>query len=165
MKAHWTYLKYVLRHKWFVLIECWKEGLIWQGIAHDMSKFSRAEWNAYVDKFFRDKFPSSVVDTQFKMAWQHHFMNNPHHWDYWCHEEIVHRPGSIIEIEPVLMGYEEVLEMICDWRAMSRARSSKRVAERTWDWYIGQKANMKINPINQQQIELILLSDEENWKE
>lgn len=49
MRAHWAYLKVVLRHKWFVLLASRQMGVpLWIAFIHDLSKFSPAEWNAYV---------------------------------------------------------------------------------------------------------------------
>ena len=31
MRAHLAYLSYVLRHKWYVLLECAKLGILWRG--------------------------------------------------------------------------------------------------------------------------------------
>ena len=36
-------IKIILRHKYYVGIECFKLGLYWQGITHDLSKFSLVE--------------------------------------------------------------------------------------------------------------------------
>lgn len=47
MKRHLQYLWYVMRHKWYVFVECCKDGIVWRGIIHDLSKFSRAEWGPY----------------------------------------------------------------------------------------------------------------------
>lgn len=53
MKAHFRYLSYVLRHKWFVL----RAGLrvrapLWRLLIHDWSKFTPAEWGPYVANFY-----------------------------------------------------------------------------------------------------------------
>lgn len=49
------YLGYVLRHKYFVMIECFKMGLMWEGMVHDISKFFPSEWMPYVKKFYGKK--------------------------------------------------------------------------------------------------------------
>lgn len=51
MKAYLKYFLYILNHKLNVLIECWKEGLYIQGIVHDWSKFSPAEFFPYAKNF------------------------------------------------------------------------------------------------------------------
>lgn len=51
--AHWRYLSYVVRHKWFVL----RAGLVtgapfWRLLIHDWSKFLPVEWFPYVEMFY-----------------------------------------------------------------------------------------------------------------
>lgn len=62
MNAHLQYLRYVLVHKWCTLIECYKLGILWRGIIHDLSKFSRAEWGPYVEWFYGERI--SVLNTE-----------------------------------------------------------------------------------------------------
>ncbi len=52
MKKHFQYLWYVLKHKWHVFVECCKDGMVWRGIVHDISKFSPTEWAAYAEWTF-----------------------------------------------------------------------------------------------------------------
>jgi len=33
------FLNYLIRHKWYVFVECCRYGVPWRGISHDMSKF------------------------------------------------------------------------------------------------------------------------------
>lgn len=62
MNKHWQYFKYVIRHKWYTLIECAKLGIFWRGIVHDLSKFSKAEWGPYVEWFYGERI--SVLNTE-----------------------------------------------------------------------------------------------------
>ncbi len=101
---HWKYLKYVLRHKWFVFVECLKLGVpIWFAIFHDWSKFLPSEWRAYADYFYGEKVQaprnamitnsegklvphmvaSDEVKADFNRAWNAHQKRNKHHWQYW----------------------------------------------------------------------------------
>lgn len=53
MSAHLQYLRYILRHKWFVFVAGWKVGApLWRLVIHDWSKFTPAEWTPYVRKFY-----------------------------------------------------------------------------------------------------------------
>ena len=54
MKKYTKYLNYVLRHKWYVMIECFKRGQYWRGIMHDMSKFRPSEFIPYAIYFYED---------------------------------------------------------------------------------------------------------------
>lgn len=89
---HLKYLCYVLRHKWFVLIECCKLGISWRGIVHDLSKFTPTEWFPYVEKFYGDRpsprdatgaYDPLSVGGLFDRAWLHHQHYNDHHWQWW----------------------------------------------------------------------------------
>jgi len=83
---HLRYLKYVLRHKWFVFIECFRLGIPWRGLVHDLSKFRPSEWFPYVEKFYggwKDINSSHPVNQAFDKAWLLHQKRNPHHWQYW----------------------------------------------------------------------------------
>lgn len=96
MKAHLAYLWYVLRHKWFVFLECWRLGIPWLGVVHDMSKFTPGEWFPYVNHFYgpdshhkdgshapkqiRDETgyykPTNTGDAAFDFAWLLHQKRN-----------------------------------------------------------------------------------------
>lgn len=101
MKRHLKYLKYVLRHKWFVFIECCKLGIPIRGILHDWSKFRPSEWFPYADYFYGDERPAreiprgalagmgifpytrEEVEEAFDIAWNLHQKRNDHHWQFW----------------------------------------------------------------------------------
>lgn len=103
MRAHWLYLKYVARHKWYVLLAGRKTGApLWRLLIHDASKFLPCEWFPYVRKFYGSP-PSlnpaywspqareddaalwkAAVQIEFDRAWLHHQHANPHHWQHWC---------------------------------------------------------------------------------
>ncbi len=54
MNKHLNYAGYILRHKWFVLVECAKRGILWRGLMHDMSKLLPSEWVPYANFFYGD---------------------------------------------------------------------------------------------------------------
>lgn len=54
MEKYWKYFKYVIRHKWYVLIECFKKGQYWRGITHDLSKFLPDEFIPYAKYFYAE---------------------------------------------------------------------------------------------------------------
>ena len=102
MKAHWLYLKYVVRHKWYVFWACFYYGLYWRGLKHDWTKFLPSEWFPYVEYFYGEKIPSpsgiktfkdgewvsemvipEQVQQAFDRAWNYHQKRNSHHWQFW----------------------------------------------------------------------------------
>lgn len=83
---HLKYMGYVLRHKWFVLVECYRLGVLWRGVVHDLSKLRWSEWWPYAWSFngpwaYRDR-PQWLKDA-FDRAWLCHQHRNPHHWQHW----------------------------------------------------------------------------------
>ncbi len=141
-------LWYVVQHKWFVLIECWKEGLYWQGIIHDLSKFSVTEFYAYTWNFFA--LPVERTDTGdtyktlFQYAWLHHQHHNKHHWNYWVVNQM--------KQEALPMPEKYVREMICDWRAMSR-----KFGDTAEEYFCKHRHNMVLHPQTFQRVEELLL--------
>lgn len=119
MTKHLKYLSYVLRHKWYVFIECAKVGLVWRGLVHDLSKFRWGEWKPYVWSFngpwpYNER-PQWLVDA-YDTAWLKHQHRNPHHWQYW----ILVMDDEEDKILPMPYVYRR--EMIADWRGAGRAQ-------------------------------------------
>lgn len=112
MRAHLRYLRYVVRHKWFVFLEGRKLGLgSGQLIKHDWSKFLPSEWFPYVH-FFYGK-PGDSVTSAFDFAWLLHQKRNPHHWQWWCLPEDDPQRGWTVqahqpEFGPYWLAYQNL---------------------------------------------------------
>ena len=152
---HWHNLKYLLRHKWFVFIECYKLGIPWQGFIHDLSKLRPSEWKAYAEFFFWPGWkwapgletPIARRNPQaLNRAWLHHVHRNPHHWDYWVLHTRWDQTGSG-EIFPMPNKYR--CEMLADWRGATRARNGPNARE----WYLAHRGKMRLHPETQQWLE------------
>ena len=107
----WKHFKTVCKHKWVVFKECRACGITYQGIVHDLSKFSPIEFSSSAKHFQGNRSPIEVEKEcqGYSLAWQHHMGHNPHHWEYWIDFAF---DGSIIANK---MPYKYVVEMICDW--------------------------------------------------
>lgn len=97
------YLRFLwslLRHKYFVFIECCKLGVPWLGVVHDWSKFLPSEFMPYARYFYGnypnradilgdmrniipDRYTAEGVKAAFDVAWLHHQKRNRHHPQYW----------------------------------------------------------------------------------
>ena len=53
IKNFFGHLKTILIHKYWVFVYCHKLGITWQGIIHDLSKFSWTEFSESV-KYYQD---------------------------------------------------------------------------------------------------------------
>lgn len=167
---HLKYLSYVLRHKWYVFLECCKYGLVWRGIVHDLSKFRPREWFAYAEHFYgpnshdkdgrytpmRDKTgyykPIDTGDAAFDRAWFWHQKVNSHHWQFWfqIHNTDDIHFGTILE-----MPHNDMVEMFCDWHGASRAQGNKSTVP---EWWQANKSKIRLHLLTrewlQNQIEL-----------
>jgi hypothetical protein len=143
--AYWKYFLYILNHKLNVLIECWKEGLYVQGIIHDLSKFSPAEFFPYAKKFYSGK-PLDVDDELiWKYAWLRHQRKNKHHWEYW-----VINPNTK---EALPMPKKYIIEMVCDWRSFSR-KWGRKVKEST----LNLTEKIVVHPDTKRELEIVMMN-------
>ena len=135
------YLKYVLRHKWYVFVECCKTGDFWRGFMHDMSKFLPSEWNAYAEYFYGKELTVTPLmrdyrKDKFDKAWLKHLHRNPHHWQYWMLQ------NDSDGLELLEMPEDYMREMLADWRGASRAIKG---FDDTVNWYIANKDKMQLH--------------------
>ena len=89
-------------------------------IHHDKSKFEDCEFWPYAARFFpvEGTDPSSqTIKDEFKLAWLHHVHNNPHHPGYWVLYE--NDEAEILDMPDIY-----IIEMLCDWMAMSKYYNS-----------------------------------------
>ena len=81
----WQHFKTITHHKWLVFCGCCRVGLFWQGLTHDLSKYSPTEfWNGA--RYYQgDRSPNAAEreDKGFSRAWMHHKGRNRHHYEYW----------------------------------------------------------------------------------
>jgi hypothetical protein len=110
----WGHLRTVRKHRKMVRKLCFKCGLYWQGLTHDLSKYSYTEfWNGV--KYFTGTASPHVGERKVKGysdAWLHHHNRNKHHAEYWV--DIVDGKST-----PVKMPFKYLAEMICDRVAAS----------------------------------------------
>jgi len=138
MKRHWQYLKYVLRHKWFVFQECLKLGVpLWIAILHDWDKFLPEMWFSYAACFYKSDGSNQYVETiAYNQAWNGHAKRNKHHWQYWV---LLEDEGKVIPL-PMPDVYRR--EMLADWRGAGRAITGK---DNTLSWYIDNFYKIKLH--------------------
>ncbi|MCL2718232.1 MAG: DUF5662 family protein [Lachnospiraceae bacterium] len=110
--SFFKHLKTVLYHRHLVLIGCFKIGLFKQGLLHDLSKFSPAEFWVGVKYFQGTQSPNNGErrDLGYSSAWLHHKGRNKHHYEYWI-DYSTRVPGGVA---PVPMPLKYVAEMLMD---------------------------------------------------
>jgi hypothetical protein len=135
MNKYWKHFWTITKHKWYVMIACFKAGLIWQGITHDLSKYSLIEFFTSARYFQGDKSPidAEKIKNGYSFAWQNHKGKNKHHWQYWTDFE----KGNLI-ILPMPPKY--LAEMLCDWVGAGKAyNKGKWTIDSFKNWYAKNK--------------------------
>ena len=143
VKNFFLHLKKILVHKFWVAHYCFKLKLYKRGILHDMSKFSPIEFWEGVKYYQGTRSPIDACKEEkgYSLAWQHHKGRNRHHYQYWVDD---HDHGGI----PIVMPFEDVMEMICDYLGAGRAYYGKEftyVKELKW-WLEKAKQPMLMAP-------------------
>ena len=117
----------ITRHRLLVCRYCFKAGLIWQGLTHDLSKYSPSEFFAGA-RFYQGNMSPQVKERLvlgYSAAWLHHKGRNRHHFEYW---RDVDKTGANA---PVKMPAKYFGEMICDRVAASRIYLGKNYTNRS----------------------------------
>ena len=60
MNKFWGHLKTITHHRHLVMRGCFRMGLIWQGLTHDLSKYSPTEFFAGVRYFQGSRSPNTA---------------------------------------------------------------------------------------------------------
>ena len=154
MNRYFRYLRYLVRHKYFVFIA----GLttktpIWRLLIHDWTKLTPQEFKPYVN-FFYPSLKMMETDTTasrksaFRSAFLHHIHNNLHHFNYWV---AVSDDGKTRAQE---MPEIYIREMVADWFGAGKGISGKWDADQ---WYLAHKT-MLLAPKTRRRVEELLAS-------
>lgn len=113
----WGHLSTITRHRHRVIAHCAKAGILWQGLFHDLSKYSPEEFFEGVRYF--DGTHSPTEDARringASKAWMHHKGRNRHHWEYWTDFNLAEKRYTAV---PMPRRY--LAEMLCDRIAASK---------------------------------------------
>ncbi len=107
----------ITKHRHEVIKNCARIGLFWQGLFHDLSKYSPVEFFQGVKYYSGSRSPNDDARAElgYAIAWVHHKGRNRHHFEYW--ED--YSPLTKV-MTPVKMPLRFVGEMFCDRVAASK---------------------------------------------
>ena len=150
----------ITRHRHEVIRHAKKAGILWQGLFHDLSKYSPAEFLSGAKYYQGDKSPNDMERRLFgySSAWLHHKGRNRHHFEYWTD----YNP-QIGKYGPVKMPIKYVKEMFCDRLAASKIYQGDKYTEsHPIEYFERGRANRLIHPETSDFLEklLIMLRDE-----
>ncbi len=113
MKA-WQHFKTITKHRLLVMSGCFRVGLYWRGLVHDLSKYSPTEFFTGARYYQGNRSPNTAEreDKGYSEAWMHHKGRNKHHYEYWTD---ISRETRRYESLPMPRKY--LVEMVMDRRA------------------------------------------------
>ena len=81
----WEHFKTITYHRYLVMKGCFKVGLYWQGLTHDLSKYSPTEFLVGARYYQGTRSPNNAEREAigYSSAWLHHKGRNKHHYEYW----------------------------------------------------------------------------------
>ena len=108
----WRHFHTITHHRHLVRKGCFAVGLYWQGLTHDLSKYSPTEFLVGVKYYQGDRSPNNAEreDKGLSEAWLHHKGRNKHHYEYWI-DYTMRVPGGML---PCKMPDRYIAEMIMD---------------------------------------------------
>ena len=150
----WAHLKTVHHHRALVRKYCFRLGLYWQGLTHDLSKYSPVEFFAGVKYYQGDRSPNDAQrrENGYSASWMHHKGRNRHHFEFWTDYGM----GGITGIE---MPRKYVAEMFCDRLAASKTYRGKEFDPGDpYKFFLrGKGRNLLLHPATSDLLETILL--------
>ena len=144
----------ITRHRHKVSYHCAKAGILWQGLFHDLSKYSPTEFVEGMKFYQGTRSPNERAREiyGYSKAWMHHKGRNKHHFEYWTDYS-----NETHQLEPVEMPLKYVKEMFCDRVAASKIYGGKNYNDSyALNYYNKRKDCRRIHPKTAEKIEFLL---------
>lgn len=141
----WQHFKTITRHRRIVRQYCFRCGLYWQGLTHDLSKYSLTEFLPGARYYQGNRSPNAAQREAegYSGAWLHHKGRNKHHYEYWYDIDPVTRtPVTGLGMPP-----KYIAEMVCDRIAACRVYYGRDYTPASaWSFYERTKSRMQLHP-------------------
>ena len=148
------HLKVICHHRHLVIKHARKAGIFWQGLGHDLSKFSPAEFFTGAKYFLGNRSPNERERELFgySSAWLHHKGRNKHHFEYWNDVN-----PKTKRYEPVKMPTKYLIEMFCDRVAASKTYQGENYTdEHPLNYFLRGHARLSMHPETADTLEMLL---------
>ncbi|MDL2302682.1 DUF5662 family protein [Lachnospiraceae bacterium OttesenSCG-928-D06] len=152
----WKHFKTISYHKILVAKGCFRIGLYYQGIMHDLSKYSKTEFLIGMKYYQGNRSPNNKERevTGYSSAWLHHKGRNKHHYEYWVD---YNSRNDTVPMKPVPMPDKYIAEMIIDRIAASKVYEGKNYIDSSALSYYEQGKDFTImHPYTQKRLEFFL---------
>ncbi len=148
------HFKTITHHKLLVMGYCFQVGLYWQGLCHDLSKYSPREFWTGARYYQGDRSPNGAERSEkgFSEAWMHHKGRNRHHYEYWTDmSPLTH------QYEAVPMPRRYLVEMALDRIAACKNYQGKAYTDGSALAYLNNSHERRLlHPKTKQELEYIL---------
>jgi hypothetical protein len=138
MRQYLYHLRYLLVHKWCVLMECRRFQVpLWIALWHDWDKFLPDEFIPFARCYFMpDDRRQYQPDAAFKQARLLHLHRSKHHWQFWY----AVWENSETECLPMPDVYRR--EMLADWFGAGRSANLPDIL----GWYTAERDHIHLHP-------------------
>lgn len=148
------HFKTITEHRHRVIANCKKAGILRQGLRHDLSKYSPAEFIPGAKYFQGTRSPNEKERELcgYSAAWMHHKGRNRHHYEYWND----YNPKSKT-IENVEMPLKYVAEMFCDRVAASKIYNGSNYTDaHPYQYFLRIKGKNRMHPKTEELLDRLL---------
>lgn len=146
----------ITEHKIMVMRHCFRIGLYWQGLTHDLSKYTPVEFLQGIKYYQGTCSPNNAerMDKGYSAAWLHHKGRNRHHFEYWIdYSTDKAHPG----MTGMRMPRRYVAEMLADRIAASKVYNKGTYTDHDpLAYYLKGKDHYMIHPKTQRELEFLL---------
>ena len=153
MKA-WKHFVTITRHRWLVREGCFRIGLYWQGLTHDLSKYTPTEFLVGARYFQGTRSPNSAERDEkgYSESWMHHKGRNRHHWEYWT--DLDAQKGVY---GPVPMPRRFLAEMVMDRRAACKVYQGEKYTDASaLEYFLKGRERIRMHDKTRRELEYIL---------
>ncbi len=144
----------ITKHRHRVISHCFRAGIGFQGLFHDLSKYSPCEFFVGAKYYQGTKSPNEEERRLYgySKAWMHHKGRNRHHFEYWTD----YNPQRRV-VEPVEMPFNYLVEMFCDRVAASKIYNGKAYKDSDpLNYFLKSKATRFIHESTSKELEKML---------
>ena len=150
----WQHFKTITKHRLLVMGGCFKVGLYWQGLTHDLSKYSFVEfWNGA--KNYQGNRSPNTAEREIKgysEAWMHHKGRNRQHYEYWT--DISRETRNY---ESLHMPRKYLIEMVMDRRAACMTYQGKAYTDgAALTYFRNSLERTRMHPNTQKELDFLL---------
>lgn len=149
-----SHFRTITKHRHAVIKNCFKAGIGFQGLRHDLSKYSLEEFIPGAKYYVGTRSPNEIERTEqgYSGAWLHHKGRNKHHFEYWTDYNMQEK-----KVLPVEMPKKYVAEMFCDRVAASKIYNKEKYTDSfPLEYFLRGRDKRTIHPKTSEDIEFLL---------